>query len=144
MKRFWILLLTAVLVCGLFSVPTQAEEEAWWEQDLWSVDVLLELGAELPTYNAAEQRYEIATPEQLLYLSGVWKTGDSNGDSAPDAPCNGTYVLTADLDMASLLTSIGAVLSEKRGEDVKGYMPPIAALAAGGKSTDGVEFEPIA
>lgn len=134
MKRFWILLLTAVLVCGLFSAPAHAEEERWWEQDLWSVDVLLELGAELPTYNAAEQRYEIETPEQLLYLSGIWKPEDTNGDGVPDAPCNATYVLTADLDMAPLNEKIGAILTEKSGTETKGYMPPIAALADGDES----------
>ncbi|MBR0508466.1 MAG: metallophosphoesterase family protein [Clostridia bacterium] len=129
MKRFLTMLLAAFLICGLFSAPAHAEEERWWEQDLWSVDVLLELGAELPTYNAAEQRYEIETPEQLLYLSGIWKPEDTNGDGAPDAPCNGTYVLTADLDMAPLNEKIGAVLTEKSGTETKGYMPPIGALA---------------
>ncbi len=134
-KRSTAVLLAVLLLFALLPGSGAAEEEQpWWEQDLWDTEVLSELGAVLPTYDAAKDRYEIATPEQLLYLSGVWKTGDSNGDGAPDAPCNGTYVLTADLDMAPLLTSIGAVLSEKRGEDVKGYMPPIAALADGDES----------
>ena len=129
MRRFLTILLAAFLICGLFSAPAHAEEERWWEQDLWSVDVLLELGAELPTYNAAEQRYEIETPEQLLYLSGTWKPEDTNGDGAPDAPCSGTYVLMNDLDMAPLNEKIGAVLTEKIGTETKGYMPPIGALA---------------
>lgn len=129
MKRFLTLIVAAFLVYGLLSVPAHAEEARWWEQDLWSVDVLLELGAELPTYNAAEQRYEIETPEQLLYLSGTWKPEDTNGDGAPDAPCSGTYVLMNDLDMAPLLEKIGKVLSDKTDDDVKGYMPPIGALA---------------
>ncbi len=129
MRRFLTILLAAFLICGLFSAPAHAEEERWWEQDLWSIDVLLELGAELPTYNAAEQRYEIETPEQLLYLSGTWKPEDTNGDCAPDAPCSGTYVLMNDLDMAPLNEKIGAVLTEKIGTETKGYMPPIGALA---------------
>lgn len=29
--------------------------------------------------------YEIETPEQLLYLSGNWKSTDTNGDGQPDA-----------------------------------------------------------
>ena len=129
MRRFLTILLAAFLICGLVSAPAYAEEERWWEQDLWSVDVLLELGAELPTYNAAEQRYEIETPEQLLYLSGTWKPEDTNGDGAQDAPCSGTYVLMNDLDMAPLNEKIGAVLTEKIGTETKGYMPPIGALA---------------
>lgn len=129
MKRRIAVLLAALLLFALLPTSGVAEEQPWWEQDLWSTDVLLELGAELPTYNASEQRYEIGTPEQLLFLSGTWKPEDTNGDGAPDAPCNGTYVLTADLDMTPLLASIGAVLSEKTGTETKGYMPPIAGLA---------------
>ena len=129
MKRFLTMLLAAFLICGLFSAPAHAEEERWWEQDLWSVDVLLELGAELPTYHPDGGYYEIASPGQLLYLTGLWKPEDTNGDGAPDAPCNGTYVLTQDLDMAPLNEKIGAVLTEKSGTETKGYMPPIGALA---------------
>ncbi len=136
-RRLFAILLAVLLVMGLLPVGSFAEDAPWWEQDLWSTDVLLELGAELPTYNAAEQRYEISAPEQLLYLSGTWKTEDTNGDGAPDAPCDGTYVLTADLDMASLLASIGAVLSDKNDKETKGYMPPIAALADADR-TEGV------
>lgn len=128
-RRLIAMLLTALLLLGLLPASAVADDAPWWEQDLWSTEVLLTLGAALPTYNAAEQRYEIGTPEQLLYLSGTWKPEDSNGDGAPDAPCNGTYVLTADLDMAPLLASIGTVLTEKTGVETKGYMPPIAGLA---------------
>jgi len=46
---------------------------------------------EAPVYNAAKNVYEISKPEQLMYLSGDWKSG---------APRDGHYVLTADLDMS--------------------------------------------
>ena len=124
----WIL--AALLLCGLLPAPAEAEgDAAWWEQDYWELDTLLSLGAEIPTYHADGNYYEIATPEQLLYLTGVWKTEDTDGDGAPDAPCNGTYVLTADLDMAPLNERIGAVLTEQTGTETAGYIPPIAALA---------------
>lgn len=131
-------MLVVLLVLGLLPAYGAADDTApWWEQDLWSTEVLTELGAVPPTYNAAEARYEIGTPEQLLYLSGTWKPEDTNGDGAPDAPCSGTYVLTADLDMAPLMEKIGKVLSDKTDDDVKGYMPPIAGL------TDGDEAEGV-
>ncbi|MBQ6078250.1 MAG: hypothetical protein IJK88_09125, partial [Clostridia bacterium] len=127
-KRMIAILLSLILLLGV--LPAAAADDApWWEQDLWSTEVLLELGAELPAYNAAENRYEISAPEQLLYLTGTWKPEDTNGDGAPDAPCSGTYVLTQDLDMAPLNEKIGAVLTEKIGTETKGYMPPIGALA---------------
>ena len=131
MKRTLLVVLSLLLVLALLPQSAAAEENAsnWWEQDYWPVEVLTELGAVPPTYNASDARYEISTPEQLLYLSGLWKPEDTNGDGAPDAPCNGTYVLTADLDMAPLMASIGTKLSEKAGTETKGYMPPIAALA---------------
>ena len=131
MKRFFAWLLVAFLICSLLPAAGIAEESAWWENDYWETDTLLMLGAELPTYHADGDYYEIATPEQLLYLTGLWKPEDTNGDGAPDAPCNGTYVLTADLDMAPLQEKIGAELTEKTGEETKGYVPPIAALADG-------------
>ncbi|MDO4852453.1 MAG: metallophosphoesterase family protein [Clostridia bacterium] len=131
MKRTLLVVLSLLLVLAPLPQSAAAEENAsnWWKQDYWPVEVLTELGAVPPTYNASDARYEISTPEQLLYLSGLWKPEDTNGDGAPDAPCNGTYVLTADLDMAPLMASIGTKLSEKAGTETKGYMPPIAALA---------------
>ena len=103
MKRVLTWILSALLIFGLLPAVGVAEgETAWWEKDVWETDTLLSLGAELPTYHADGDYYEIATPEQLLYLTGVWKPDDTNGDGAPDAPCSGTYVLTADLDMAPL------------------------------------------
>lgn len=46
-----------------------------------------------PPYNEATDCYEISLPEYLLYLSGTWKD---------DAPRDGHYVLTADIDMAGV------------------------------------------
>lgn len=120
MKRFFAAVIALILFCGLFSVPAYAEEENWWEQDYWSTEILTSLGAVPPTYHADGDWYEIGSPEQLLYLTGVWK---------PDAPCNATYVLTQDLDMAPLNEKIGAILTEKTGAETKGYIPPIGALA---------------
>ena len=135
MKRVLGFALAILLIIGLIPAVGVAEgETAWWEQDLWDTDTLLALGAALPTYHADGDYYEISTPEQLLYLTGTWKADDTNGDGAPDAPCNGTYVLTADLDMAPLMEQIGAVITEQSGTETKGYMPPIAALADGDES----------
>ena len=131
-KRVLSLVLSLLLLLAVFPVVSSAEGEngeAWWEQDYWSKEVLTELGAVPPVYNAETGQYEISMPEQLFYLSGIWDTEDHNGDGVPDAPCNGTYVLTADLDMAPLLGSVGAVLTEKTGTETKGYMPPIGPLA---------------
>ncbi len=122
-----------ILLAGAFPGMTLAEEGDWWEQDYWPREVLEELGAVAPDYDAAQDRYEISTPEQLLFLSGLWKTEDGNGDGAPDAPCNAVYVLTQDLDMAPLMEKIGKVLSGKVGKTVKGYMPPVGASADKGE-----------
>ena len=131
-KRLLSLLLSLLLLTTAVPAISAAEGEAgeaWWEQDYWSKEVLTELGAVPPVYNTETSRYEISQPEQLFYLSGLWDTEDHNGDGVPDAPCNGTYVLTADLDMAPLLASVGTVLTEKTGSETKGYMPPIGPLA---------------
>ncbi len=124
----------AALCALLFAFPAVAgraraeqAESAWWEADIWGTEQLVGLGALPPVYSAAAQQYEISTPEQLLYLSGTWKPDDANGDGAPDAPCDGLYVLTADLDMAPLMERIGKALSQLSGEKIDGYMPPIGA-----------------
>ena len=76
-------LVTLFLFAGAFPGMAFAEEEEnWWEQDYWSREVLEELGAVAPDYDASQKRYEISTPEQLLFLSGIWKTDDRNGDGA--------------------------------------------------------------
>lgn len=130
MKRFLTLLLAVFLICGLLPAGGAAEgEERWWEQDIWSTEVLVSLGAVPPAYDAAQNVYRISSPEELLYLTGVWKPEDTNDDGVPDAPCTGTYILTQDLDMAPLLETIGRVLTEKTGVETKGYIPPIGALA---------------
>ncbi len=135
MKRTLAWMLAVFLICGLLPVCAVAESEtAWWEQDYWETDTLLELGAELPTYHPDGGYYEIASPGQLLYLTGLWKPEDTNGDGAPDAPCNGTYVLTADLDMAPLQEQIGAILTDRNDGETKGYIPPIAATVDGDES----------
>lgn len=120
------LALALTLVCALPEAFAEGEAE-WWEEDVWDLGTLTALGAQAPSYNAVTAQYEISSPEQLLYLSGDWKTGDSNGDGKADAPCDGVYVLTENLDMAPLMASIGETLSALSGEDTEGYMPPVAA-----------------
>ncbi len=128
LKRILSAVLALSLLWGMLgSFAAAANGDPWYQQDYWETDQLLSLGAELPFYNAETQQYEIATPEQLLFLSGLWKADDTNGDGVPDAPCQGNYVLTADLDMAPLMAKIGAQISRDSGEDWDGYMPPIAA-----------------
>ena len=129
-KRFLAGIIALIMALSLLPALSFADEGNWWEEDIWEEDVLLELGAQLPVYNADLNVYEISTPEQLLYITGYWKNGDSNGDGAPDAPCQGKYVLTADLDMTALNESIGAVLSAKSGKKKEGYIPPIGASTA--------------
>ncbi|MDR1765136.1 MAG: metallophosphoesterase family protein [Lachnospiraceae bacterium] len=128
--RKWKMWAAFLAVLGLMAPPvidvSAATAKEWWEKDYWEEEKLLELGAELPTYDAATDRYEISTPGQLLYLSGIWKTEDSNGDGVPDAPCNGYYVLTADIDMKDMMGSIGSALTKASGVKTSGYMPPIA------------------
>ncbi len=119
--------LALLLPFGVSKSLAAEAETSWWEEGFWETENLVALGAELPTYNAGTGQYEISTPEQLLYLSGAWKTDDTNGDGAPDAPCNGVYVLTADLDMSALMEQIGETLTSLSGQETEGYMPPIAS-----------------
>ena len=68
MKRISTLILAVFMVCGLFCVSSAAADtEQWWEQDVWSTDVLVSLGAVLPDYDPASDTYRISAPEQLLY-----------------------------------------------------------------------------
>ena len=135
MKRFGAWILTVFLICGLFSAGSAAADTSrWWKEDYWSTEVLVSLGAVPPDYDKATDTYQISTPEQLLYLTGLWKPEDSNGDGAPDAPCNGHYVLMQDLDMAPLMEKIGDIITDKTDDDTKGYMPPIAATVDGDES----------
>lgn len=61
---------------------------------------------EAPLYNEATQQYEISTPEQLLYISGSWKE---------DAPRDGYYVLTNDIDMAGIQDFLPIAAKKKEG-----------------------------
>ena len=103
MKRFPAKVVSLVLALAmslsLLTVSTVAEENGWWTEEIWDAETLISLGAKPPLFNKKTGYYEIETPEQLLYLSGNWKSTDTNGDGQPDAPRNGHYVLTADLDM---------------------------------------------
>lgn len=123
MKRALAKLLSAVLalsmLVSLVTVSAAAEEaDGWWTEEVWDTETLVSLGAKPPVYNKSTGCYEISTPEQLLYLSGAWK---------PDAPRDGHYVLTADLDMGPLMEKIGQAITEASGQDSKGFMRPISA-----------------
>lgn len=127
--RVLALFCTFALLFSLAIPSAKAEEAAaWLESDIWETQQLLDLGAAVPSYNSATKQYEISTPEQLLFLSGAWKPEDTNGDGVSDAPCDGVYVLTQDLDMQPLMDQIGAALTSHLGAKTAGYMPPIAAL----------------
>lgn len=109
MKRVTFLLLVFALLLSILPVQAEAAKQS----EYWSLSELLEMGAVPPSYNSAMQRYEISTPEQLLFLSGEWKQVDTNADGAPDAPRDGQYVLMNDIDMQPLMKRLG-------------YMPPLA------------------
>ena len=126
-KQLFSLLLAVILTLSVSGVTVLAEEDAWWEQEYWPLDTLLSLGAEPPAYNAEMGRYEISKAEQLLFLSGEWKSEDTNHDGQPDAPRDGTYLLMNDLDMTPLLTKLGKTITKLSGVSTKGYMPPISA-----------------
>lgn len=124
------LLLATALVFTLFSVGAAAGDDkpaGWWSEDVWSLETLQKFGAAPPAYNASTGKYEISSPGQLLFLSGAWKTTDLNKDGRPDAPRNGSYVLTKDLDMKSLMAAIGTAMTTDSGAAADGYMPPISA-----------------
>lgn len=121
MKKLLSALLALVMVAALLPATPLFADEASWEDGIWTLEQLETLGAVPPTYNQETKQYEISQPEQLLFMSGFWKNSDGNGDGFPDAPCDGYYVLTADIDMEPLNEKIGKVI----GRD--GYMPPIAA-----------------
>ena len=121
------------LLLSLGMPVAKAEDTDWWASDIWTTQQLLDLGAVAPDYNATTKQYEISTPEQLFFLSGEWKPEDSNGDGVSDAPCDGVYVLTQDLDMQPLMEKLSAALSSHLGAKTAGYMPPIAALTDEGR-----------
>lgn len=131
MKRFPAKVVSLVLALAmslsLLTVSTVAEENGWWTEEIWDAETLISLGAKPPLFNKKTGCYEIETPEQLLYLSGNWKSTDTNGDGQPDAPRNGHYVLTADLDMGPLMKKIGKTITEASGKETDGYMLPLSA-----------------
>ncbi len=103
------------------------EAKGWWSEECWDTETLVSLGAKPPAYNKNAKVYEIGAPEQLLYLSGSWKSADTNKDGAPDAPRDGHYVLTADIDMGPLMEKIGQAIAKASGGEAEGWMPPISA-----------------
>lgn len=121
------LLLALAMLLPLLAVGASAKEaEGWWTKAVWDTETLVSLGAKPPVYNKTAKVYEISTPEQLLYLSGGWKSADTNKDGQPDAPRNGRYVLTADIDMGPLMKKIGAAITAASGQETEGFMPPIS------------------
>ena len=82
MKRLLSTVLSMALVFSAMAVsPAAAAEET------------AEVRGTPPTYNAETGKYEIATADQLLYLSGTWKD---------PAYRTADFVLTADIDMAGV------------------------------------------
>lgn len=120
------LLLVLAIALPVLTVGASAEAEGWWNEAVWDTETLVSLGAKPPVYNGDAKRYEISTPEELLYLSGAWKPADTNSDGQPDAPRDGHYVLTADIDMGPLMEKIGRAVTAASGEETEGWMPPIS------------------
>lgn len=122
------LLLAAAMLLPLLAAGASAKEaEGWWTEEVWDTETLVSLGAKPPAYNKADKSYEVSSPEELLFLSGGWKSADTNKDGVPDAPRDGHYVLTADIDMGPLMESIGQAIAKASGEEAEGWMPPISA-----------------
>lgn len=120
-------ILVLSMLLSLLTVGVAAKEtDDWWSEEVWDTETLVTLGAKPPAYNKATGCYEIGAPEQLLYLSGGWKAADTNGDGRPDAPRDGHYVLTADIDMGPLMEKIGKAITEASGEETDGFMPPLS------------------
>ncbi len=124
-KLLSLLLVLAMLLPAL--AVSAKETEGWWNEECWDTETLVSLGAKPPAYNKTAKQYEISTPEELLYLSGAWKSADTNKDGQPDAPRDGHYVLTADIDMGPLMEKIGKAIAAASGEEAEGWMPPISA-----------------
>ena len=121
------MLLVLTMLLPLLAAGTFAKEaEGWWTEEVWDTETLVSLGAKPPAYNKTAKTYEISTPEQLLFLSGGWKSADTNKDGQPDAPRDGRYVLTEDIDMGPLMESIGTAITAASGEESEGWMPPLS------------------
>ena len=63
-------MLLPLLAAGAFA----KEAEGWWTEEVWDTETLVSLGAKPPVYNKTAKTYEISAPEQLLFLSGGWKS----------------------------------------------------------------------
>lgn len=128
-KRFVGLFVALVMLLSFCATTTLAEEnpDNWWEQEYWSLETLLELGAEPPVFNSTTNQYEISNANQLLFMTGEWKPQDTNQDGVKDAPRDGYYLLTEDIDMTDLLKEIGTKISKLSGTKTEGYLPPISA-----------------
>ena len=122
---------TALLLVLAMTLPMgvsakEQKTDGWWTEEVWDTETLVSLGAKPPVYNKTAKVYEISTPEQLLFLSGAWKSADTNQDGQPDAPRDGHYVLTADIDMGPLMDSVGKAITAASGEEAEGWMPPLS------------------
>ena len=122
---------TALLLVLAMTLPMgvsakEQKTDGWWTEEVWDTETLVSLGAKPPVYNKTAKVYEISTPEQLLFLSGAWKSADTNQDGQPDAPRDGHYVLTADIDMGPLMESVGKAITAASGEETEGCMPPLS------------------
>ncbi len=122
---------TALLLVLAMTLPMgvsakEQKTDGWWTEEVWDTETLVSLGAKPPVYNKTAKVYEISTPEQLLFLSGAWKSADTNQDGQPDAPRDGHYVLTADIDMGPLMESVGKAITAASGEEAEGWMPPLS------------------
>ncbi|WP_297871739.1 FN3 domain-containing metallophosphoesterase family protein [uncultured Oscillibacter sp.] len=122
---------TALLLVLAMTLPMgvsakEQKTDGWWTEEVWDTETLVSLGAKPPVYNKTAKVYEISTPEQLLFLSGAWKSADTNRDGQPDAPRDGHYVLTADIDMGPLMDSVGKAITAASGEETEGWMPPLS------------------
>ena len=122
---------TALLLVLAMTLPMgvsakEQKTDGWWTEEVWDTETLVSLGAKPPVYNKTAKVYEISTPEQLLFLSGAWKSADTNQDGQPDAPRDGHYVLTADIDMGPLMESVGKAITAASGEETEGWMPPLS------------------
>ncbi len=130
MKKRLLGLFAALLMVLSFCLTTalaEGDSDNWWEQEYWSLETLLELGAEPPTFNGATNQYEITNAKQLLFMTGEWKPQDTNNDGVKDAPRDGYYLLMQDIDMTDLLKEIGSKISKLSGTKTEGYLPPISA-----------------
>lgn len=125
-KMASVILVFAMLLSLLTVGAAAGEADGWWNSEVWDTETLVSLGAKPPVYNPSTGCYEVGTPEQILFLSGAWKSADTNGDGKADAPRDGHYVLTADIDMGPLMEHIGKVITAASGEETEGFMPPLS------------------